>query len=171
MYQPQHLHAREQRARFAPITSSSGTKWCGALDRHPARQALRHLHAREVLTVPRIGSRISTASDSDRFEMYGNGCPGSTASGVSTGNTCARRYSSIAVPLVRREVVHRHEPHAVLGRAAGAGLRAGNAGAARAARGRARRSRRAAPAASGRRAWSAARPAATCRRSPATRTM
>ena len=33
------------------------------------------------------GSRISTARFSDRSEMNGNGCPGSTASGVSTGNT------------------------------------------------------------------------------------
>ena len=36
------------------------------------------------------GSRASTASDSDRLEMNGNGWPGSTASGVSTGNTARR---------------------------------------------------------------------------------
>ena len=38
------------------------------------------------------GSRASTASDSDRFERNGNGWPGSTASGVSTGNTARRKY-------------------------------------------------------------------------------
>ena len=31
------------------------------------------------------GSRTVTASESERSLMYGNGCPGSTASGVSTG--------------------------------------------------------------------------------------
>ncbi len=38
------------------------------------------------------GSRASTASDSDRFDRNGNGCPGSTASGVTTGNTDRRKY-------------------------------------------------------------------------------
>ena len=33
------------------------------------------------------GSRTVTARFSDRPEMYGNGCAGSTASGVSTGKT------------------------------------------------------------------------------------
>ena len=28
----------------------------------------------------------------ERLEMYGNGCAGSTASGVSTGKTCSRKY-------------------------------------------------------------------------------
>ena len=34
---------------------------------------------------PVSGSRRPTAIDSVRVLMYGNGCPGSTASGVSTG--------------------------------------------------------------------------------------
>ena len=34
---------------------------------------------------PVEGSRTVTPTDRDRFEMYGNGCPGPTASGVSTG--------------------------------------------------------------------------------------
>ena len=34
---------------------------------------------------PVSGSAAKTASDSDRPEMYGNGWPGPTASGVSTG--------------------------------------------------------------------------------------
>ena len=42
------------------------------------------------------GSRVSTASDSDRFERNGNGWPGSTASGVSTGKTERRKYCRAA---------------------------------------------------------------------------
>ena len=40
---------------------------------------------------PDSGSAASTASDSERLEMNGNGCPGSTASGVSTGKTDSRK--------------------------------------------------------------------------------
>ena len=36
------------------------------------------------------GSRTSTASDSDRLEMYGNGRPSPTASGVRTGKIWRR---------------------------------------------------------------------------------
>jgi hypothetical protein len=45
-------------------------------------------------SVPVLGppmSRTSTARLSDSPLMYGNGCDGSTASGVSTGNTWARK--------------------------------------------------------------------------------
>jgi hypothetical protein len=40
---------------------------------------------------PPSGSRTTTARLSDSPEMYGNGCAGSTASGVSTGNTWSRK--------------------------------------------------------------------------------
>ena len=40
------------------------------------------------------GFRSITAMLSERPEMYGNGCAGSTASGVSTGNTWFSKYSS-----------------------------------------------------------------------------
>jgi hypothetical protein len=40
---------------------------------------------------PLSGSRATTARFSDSPEMYGNGWAGSTASGVSTGKTCARK--------------------------------------------------------------------------------
>ena len=42
--------------------------------------------------LPPAGSRSTTARFNDREEMYGNGCAGSTASGVRTGNTCSRKY-------------------------------------------------------------------------------
>ena len=40
------------------------------------------------------GSRSHTARLSDRFEMYGNGRPGPTASGVSTGKICSWKTRS-----------------------------------------------------------------------------
>ena len=40
---------------------------------------------RAIRCSPVPGSPTSTRRFSDRLEMYGNGCPGSTASGVSTG--------------------------------------------------------------------------------------
>ena len=46
---------------------------------------------RAKCSTPVAGSRTSTARLSDSPLMYGNGCAGSTASGVSTGNTCARK--------------------------------------------------------------------------------
>ena len=39
------------------------------------------------------GFSASTASDSDRLDRNGNGCTGSTASGVSTGKTARRKYA------------------------------------------------------------------------------
>ena len=41
-----------------------------------------------------IGSRTITPSESDRLEMYGNGRPRPTASGVSTGKIWRRKRSS-----------------------------------------------------------------------------
>ena len=54
------------------------------------------------------GSRTITARFSDRFEMYGNGWPGSTASGVSTGkmrcsNTSTRYLRSSSSSSSQRE--------------------------------------------------------------------
>ena len=40
-------------------------------------------------------SRTRTARFSDRLEMYGNGCPGSTARGVSTGKIWSLNVSRI----------------------------------------------------------------------------
>ncbi len=42
------------------------------------------------------GSRTKTPIESDRFEMYGNGRPGPTASGVSTGKICSANSLSLA---------------------------------------------------------------------------
>ena len=65
------------------MTSSSGTKrWSPSGDE--AREDRRHLDPGEVLLAG-VGVADVTARLSDRPEMYGNGCAGSTASGVSTG--------------------------------------------------------------------------------------
>ncbi len=64
-------------------------------------------------TPSRVVSSSSTASESDRFEMYGNGWPLSTASGVSTGKTVSSN-----VPLERGlrlvvELAHAQQPNAL----------------------------------------------------------
>ena len=47
---------------------------------------------RAKCSLPVDGFTTTTARLSDRPEMYGNGCAGSTASGVSTGKICLRKY-------------------------------------------------------------------------------
>ena len=64
-------------------------------DRDEARQALGHLHAPKRSS-PDSGSRASTASDSESCEMNGNGWPGPTPSGVSTGKTSRSKRRSIS---------------------------------------------------------------------------
>ncbi len=51
---------------------------------------------RANVSSPESGSRTNTPIDSDRFEMYGKGRPGPTASGVSTGKICSANSRSIA---------------------------------------------------------------------------
>ena len=84
------------RPRFAEITSSINTKrvdpgtdmkrgkFCGILTRAKRRSCVR-------------GSLAIMARLRARLEMYGNGCAGSTASGVSTGkilvSNCSAKYS------------------------------------------------------------------------------
>ena len=99
--------------RLTPITSSIGTK-CSGRPAGTQRGSDFGTFTRAKCSAPVCGSRTRTASDSDRFEMYGNGCPGSTASGVSTGNTCDSKNCIHHQPLGRRQVVHPHQPHAVL---------------------------------------------------------
>ena len=65
------------------MTWSRRTNRCGSTSIE-ARQDLRHLHPREVALAV-SGSRRPTAIDRLSVEMYGNGWPGSTASGVRTG--------------------------------------------------------------------------------------
>ena len=45
-------------------------------------------------SAPLSGSRTMIAMFRLSPEMYGNGCAGSTASGVSTGKICAVKYSA-----------------------------------------------------------------------------
>ncbi len=86
------------RSRCAAITVSSGT------NRSPSgsgtnRGSSGGTFTRANLRTPVIGSRTNAARLRDRFEMYGNGCAGSTDSGVSTGkmrssNSCPRNARS-----------------------------------------------------------------------------
>ena len=93
--------------RWAAITCSSGT------NRSPSgmttnRGSRSGTFTRANRRSPVTGSRRSTARFSERFEMYGNGWPGSTASGVSTGkircsNVSTRNFSSSSSRSSQRE--------------------------------------------------------------------
>ena len=83
------LHAREEDVQVGGDDLLQQHVGAGA-HLPQARQHRRHLDAREAVARPSSGSRTVTASDSDRSLMYGNGCDGSTASGVSTGKISSR---------------------------------------------------------------------------------
>ena len=73
------------RFRCSPMTSSSGTnRW---LPTGTNLVKIGGTLTRAKCSLPVFGLRTSTARFSDRPEMYGKGCAGSTASGVRTGNT------------------------------------------------------------------------------------
>ena len=84
-------------SRCAAITCSSGTKreLPGTATN---RGSSGGTFTRAKRSSPVLASRTTTARLSDRFEMYGNGCAGSTASGVSTGKI---RSSNSRVSCVR----------------------------------------------------------------------
>ena len=85
-------------SRWAAMTSSSGTKRVVAvadLRRSAAASPWAPSRGRTSSCCV-CGSRTRTASDSERLEMYGNGRPSPTASGVSTGKIWRRKRSSSA---------------------------------------------------------------------------
>jgi len=57
---------------------------------------------------------IWTAIESERLEMYGNGWPGSTASGVSTGKTCDSKNLIDPLQFSLIQLAHRNELDSVL---------------------------------------------------------
>ena len=87
------------------MTSSTGTKERGASDNAAAsvtcnawpfastaikRGRVSGTFTRAKYSLPESGSSMATARLSDNPEMYGKGCAGSTASGVSTGKMSER---------------------------------------------------------------------------------
>ena len=81
------------------MTSSSGTKRNGRSG-SPAgthRGSDFGTFSRAKRSAPVSGSRSSMASESERLEIYGKRCPGSSASGVSTGNACDSKNSSTRI--------------------------------------------------------------------------
>ena len=68
------------------MTSSSGTKRWRDTSINLGSDGGTLTRAKSSL--PAIGFLTVTAKFIDNPDMYGNGCDGSTASGVSTGNTC-----------------------------------------------------------------------------------
>ena len=73
--------------RLLAMRSSSGTKtWPSAPSTGTKRGSISFgTFTRANVVCDVVGSRTRTARDSDRLEMYGNGRPSPTASGVSTG--------------------------------------------------------------------------------------
>ncbi len=69
---------------WAAMTCSTGTKRCPS-GRAISRGKTLGTFTRAKRRSPVCGSLTIAARFSARLEMYGNGCAGSTASGVSTG--------------------------------------------------------------------------------------
>ena len=86
-------------SRWRAMMSSSGTNMSGAM-RTKRGSTSFGTFTRANVSARETGSRSHTASESDRFEMYGKGRPGPTASGVSTGKICSAKMRSIARELV-----------------------------------------------------------------------
>ena len=82
-------------SRWRAITASSGTKTESPSGMKRGSTSFGTL-TRAKVSAPETGSRSQTASESDRLEMYGNGRPGPTASGVSTGKICSENTRSTA---------------------------------------------------------------------------
>ncbi len=70
---------------------------------------------RANVRTPVCGSRTRTASDSDRLEMYGNGRPTPTASGVSTGKIWRLKRSASCSPCSSERSSSADDVDAVLG--------------------------------------------------------
>ena len=100
----EHLHAGEQRVEMRGDHLLERNEALAVGEGDEPRQERRNLH-RAKRSSPSAGSRTMIARLSERFEMYGNGCAGSTASGVSTGkmrssNTAVRWLRSARVEVV-----------------------------------------------------------------------
>ena len=79
------------------MTASSGTS---RLPTETKRSKPSGTLTRAKRSSPDSGSAASTPSESERPEMYGNGCPGPTASGVRTGKDLALEVAPAAAELL-----------------------------------------------------------------------
>ena len=153
------------------MTSSSSTSRVPASSAGTSRGSSGGTFTRAKCSAPVASSATTTARLSDRPEMYGNGCAGSTASGVRTGWIRSANSVHQALLLVVVQVVPAHDGEARLGHRGqqllgdAAGLPGDEA------RGPAARPGRSAPGACSRTGRASCTPAATRLRSAATRTM
>ena len=74
---------------------SSGTNVCSRISTKRGSTSFGTF-TRAKLSTPDSGSLSETARLSDRLEMYGNGRPGPTPSGVSAGKICSWKRLSMA---------------------------------------------------------------------------
>ena len=85
------LHAREELGEeVRDHLARAGRSAPRVPKRHEARQTFRHLDPREALLARRAGRARARRALSESREMYGNGCPGPTPSGVQDGEDLAR---------------------------------------------------------------------------------
>ena len=106
------------RSRFASITFSSRTNsrvFPGAPGTGTNREREGGTFTRAKAGFFSFLSASSTASDSDRFETKGNGCAGSKARGVRTGNDDVLEPGAQLFLALRVDLVPRQDAHARLG--------------------------------------------------------
>ena len=101
-------------SRWRAITDSSGTNTSSPIGTKRGQHLLRHLHAREGLDA---GHRVAqrNADRQRQVRDVGEGPPGPTASGVSTGKICSANSRSIVSSSSARAVRQLDHPDAVLG--------------------------------------------------------
>ena len=118
--------------RWRAITDSSGTNVSSPIGTNRGSTSFGTFTRANVST-SETGSRTNTPIDSDRFEMYGNGRPGPTASGVRTGKICSANSLSVLssssseqspMSTTRMPSLGQRGPNVVLPRAANDGGRA-----------------------------------------------
>ena len=151
------------------MSCSSSTKRC-ASGSSRKRGSSGGTLTRAKRSSPVAESRTVTARFSDRFEMYGNGCAGSTASGVSTGKMLLGEQVvevravlvGQIVPLGETDSAFLERGHELLGEHRGLALGRASLTRARISRSRSTRSRPS--------GIVVRSPAASCSMSPATRT-
>ena len=106
------LHPREQPVEVARRSPARAARTAGRRRASRKRGRSGGTFTRAKRRSPVCGSRTTTARFSDRSEMYGNGCAGSTASGVSTGKTRSSNTSRSSSRCGRLQVLPVDDPDA-----------------------------------------------------------
>ena len=164
------LHAREELIEVGGDHVLERHEAAVLRERQEPLEQRRHLDPREVRCARRPGRAARTARFSERLQMYGNGRPESTASGVRTGKIFSLNISFSSSRCAGVELVPPLDPHAGARRAPASRPRRTCARALGQRDDLGRDRGQLLAAASGRRRTACATPASTCCFRPATRT-